>query len=58
MSSRRSAEGASVGIRYPVLVAGSNHVTVDPDTHSLRSFLRDDRELGSLRSFLRDDVDG
>jgi hypothetical protein len=47
----------------------SGAATVDPDTHSLRSFLRDDigesrRSAlrddigGSLRSFLRDDIGG
>src|SRR5476651_2573920 len=50
LSSRTSE--ASVGIFYPRSMPGLKHHTLDPDTRSLRSLLRDDRrppvELRSL----------
>ena len=54
MSSRRSE--ASVGIYSVSRVAEHATGIVDPDTSSLRSLVRDDRNLGGeLRSLLRDD---
>jgi len=49
LSSRRS--GASVGIHWTVLMASHSHEKVDPDTHSLRSLLRDD-----IARLLRHDI--
>ena len=44
LSSRRSADGASVGIYSPVRGASHTTGTADPDTRSLRSLLRDDND--------------
>jgi hypothetical protein len=49
LSSRTSE--ASVGIHYLYPIACSKHVTLDPDTRSLRSLLRDDNTSASLPPF-------